>query len=1040
MHYLKKHLVFSHRKFINKICVDCNSFKMFRKKSRNFTSFRSIYECDLAHGNYIRNTSDISNACNTNGINSRKELLCTDPENIANTTTKTITYTVATTTTIPTTSSTINNNNYDEEFFKSVLFVNNLDDLKDYLENNLNELKNHEYILLLFKIYEIIFSNFYKTYEMSEILRLDNPNFKYVSLEQYIEEQEKKYDHAKMYRDSVKEMEEEEVGEEVGEKVGEEADEAVDNIRNVNLNSHYADRNKCDNMEYTGQNSSEHGNNSICKEESLDNVKRNKTNDNGDVKDTTVKHQLGYNKATICSQNKELEKIHFTKKKIFFGKTKLNILMDIYIKYIIDLENLNVKENKWKEYVTFFLTHKYKSFYDNIVNRIYKTFFTFSCVDVINFLYIIKRTNVSSVKNISMLAENTILQNVKYLDEEYLVRVGYVYLNNSNKNKNITHINPHSSKNLFETYINFVQNKIKTMNNQNFIKVLTYISNNNYKHVQFYKESKSEVYKRYNNFSEEQIIKLFYLYSKNITASDTVFMFSFINSIVDMFTRNSALLERQLVDVQSNASDHFVIAGMNTENKRDNSRTLSSDYSKLEKRITEEKENELIFPLSVLLNGIWANAKYFKNYPFLLKRCENIILKNIQNLGTSTISMLVWAYSTVENKSKELCFNNILYIKLKERTLQLYKSMTPKQLSNCLLGLSTTLGRAINNDGYVDTTLHAEVEQYLLQNVVEKYEVGGKCKTGGTHQISGKHKTSEMYKAANKGVQKTKYYNLTFLNFFTAEDLANICFSYSLVRTGSREFHTLIQSVLLNKIYDLSPQHISKIAYTYGCFYYYSSYTLLSSLQYEILQRVHQFSYHEISDILWCYCVNKFFDSDFWKCMLHGIDFEKVYNDARCSLLYSSLSYINLVDSSILDSYNVLRIFNFLRESYWNFQIVEYPHMFADEVVQTLVEENNFILSNNCSSSKDRAVFQYIQKVFDYEGFLIDIYFEYKNKKYAIFLYTPLNTTYDGYPLGENILKTRFIKKKNINIVHLVHNIWKNCGKDDRISLIHSQL
>ncbi|GAB68818.1 hypothetical protein PCYB_142460, partial [Plasmodium cynomolgi strain B] len=435
----------------------------------------------------------------------------------------------------------------------------------------------------------------------------------------------------------------------------------------------------------------------------------------------------------------------------------------------------------------------------------------------------------------------------------------------------------------------------------------------------FYKtDLKVEVYKRYNNLTQEQLVKLFFLYSRNMNAADDVLMCNFVKAI-----------------------------------------------------------------------------------------SEKVILENIKNFSASTVSMLIWAYSTVEGKNPQVRFSNELYFELKERALELHQGMTPKQLSNSVLGLAITVGRTVSWDGRVDTEVHEAVERHLLR-------MGGGTEKGGS---------------TIEGHPKVRVVQGTFLNLFTSEDLSNLCYAYSLVRSGSRELHSLIQAAILKKQSDLSPQEIAKIAYAYGNMYFYASYTLLSSLQYEILQRMHQFSHHEICDILWCYCVNKFLDANFWKCMLRAIDMEKL-GDSRCCLLYSSLSYVNLIDSSMLDSYNTLRVFHLVSEPYWRFQIAEYLHSFADDVVDAMCKENTLVGAKSAGEGEklDRGVqeadahirgsqrdhpFECVKKAYDFEGFLIDIYFEHMSRRYAVFLYSALNTSSGGYPLGESVLKARYLRRKN---------------------------
>ncbi|EAA16510.1 hypothetical protein [Plasmodium yoelii yoelii] len=631
------------------------------------------------------------------------------------------------------------------------------------------------------------------------------------------------------------------------------------------------------------------------------------------------------------------------------------------------------------------------------------------------------------------------------MNEQYLVMLGYIYLNNyTNKRKiNLKGIKRYCNKNFLEIFINLIQTKIKSMNNTNFIKLLEYISNNNYKHIQFFREIKSEIYKRYNKFNDEQIIKLFYLYSQNINASDDCLMYHLMNSTMMIFsedqTSNKKKTNINFEKINNNINptiynnseiiktDTDVSLGKNGKKNCSTSKIDENTEKNNDEKIMKKKEEEI--PLYLLLNIIWVNAKYFKESTFLLKKWENIILKNVHNFGSTTISMLIWAYSNVENKNSELYFDNNLYIKLKDRALELYKYMTPNQLSNSLLGLSITIGRTTDAEGRAITDFQDQVEEYLLYNSTDINDKSIQKKTNNKESINNSNTSKK-----NEGKKKT---NFSFLKIFSATDLANVCFAYALIRSGSKEFHSMLQSALVNNLNDLSPQDISKIAYTYGTFYFYSSYTLLSLLQYEIIQRVHQFSGHEICDILWCYSINKFFDTNFWKYMLQAINFEKIHNH-RYSLLYPSLSYVNLIDPSILESYNVLRIFNFLKDYYWEIQTCSYPHLFANDIIDTIKYQNEIILSKESENNEKKNTFQYIQKLFDFEGFLIDIYFEYKNSKYAIFLYTSINTTSNGYPLGESILKTRYVKKKNFITIHLIYDIWKNY-KGNKIDLIYSQ-
>ncbi|GAW83359.1 hypothetical protein, conserved [Plasmodium gonderi] len=905
------------------------------------------------------------------------------------------------------------------EKLRGIYFSNNMDDMKIFFDNNLNEIKNHEYVYLLFKIYEIIFHNFYKTHEFCDILKLDNPHFRYITLEQYIDEWAQNHSQ-RNYRMGISNLEENEILFFENDDGNDIYDELFERSRHNPISgiNHFLSNDMCMKESTTNNNyknaeeATPGGNVSQCVYIKETN-KEEKMKENMCVQDET--EDIDY------SQNSQLDgTVKYHASRYYVRHTMLSTLMELHLNYILYIEQLNVKENTWKSYASSFMKKKYEEFYRDILNIINKKIFFFSCKDIINYLYIIKRINLSSVKEISILGENIILQNIKYLDENYLVRIGYIYLNNSNKKKHIRHINRYNSKNFLETYINFVQSKIKSMNNENFVKMLEYISNNNYKHIQFFREIKSEVYKRYNNFTEVQIMKLFFLYSQNINAADNALMHNFVKAIVNMFSHTNSQTEHTSMTLAPRGKYE-----LHDDKNNDDGNTGDR----------KNDRDQVVIPLSVLLNGIWTSAKYFKDYPFLLIKSEKNILKNINNFSASTVSMLIWAYSTVENKNTKLCFSNDLYFQLKDRAMELYQNMTPKQLSNSLLGLATTVGRTVSNENRVNTEFHEAVEKFLLQ--------GGGIVSNSNVDVSVTERTIKREK------YKINSSNETFLNMFSSEDLANMCYAYSIVRSGSKEFHTLIQSAILNKMNDLSPQHIARIAYTYGSMYFYASYTLLSALQYEILQRIHQFSHYEISDILWCYCVNKFFDGNFWKCMLRAIDFEKV-GDSRCCLLYSCLTYVNLIDSSILDSSNTLRVFHLLSEHYWQFQSLEYLANFADEVVNIICKENDLIgvkkkkkkkreTMEEARTDERSEIFKYVKKSYDYEGFLIDIYFEYKNINYAVFLYSALNTTSDGYPLGESVLKSRYLKRKNFKTVHLLHSIWNEC-RSNRIDLLYAQL
>ncbi|VWU52226.1 conserved protein, unknown function [Hepatocystis sp. ex Piliocolobus tephrosceles] len=970
--------------------LKCNNIN--GKIKVNFSSFKSIYDYD-------------------NKVNENAAF----PENISlNDNTKKLNKYETTSWFLDSKNKFINNSiNSNDNTFRDILLTENMNDLHILCEKNMNELKNYEYIYILFKIYDIIFTNFYKTYEFSETLILENPNFEYMSFFEYVDSYLKK------------------------------------GLNSTSDGSMRSEKNyKTDNKRDSEKCKEEVVNKVIYKDNILEeqNIKHVNLNiNNGKKKNIYTKFvdTTSLNKIDMSNTTKNVNSVDSGDNiKEYMYKLKINLLIQLYVNYILYLEDMNIKDNVWKEYLNFFMTDKYEKFYQNILNVINKKIFHFSCIDIINFLYILKRTRIIlCINDLSCLVHNLILGNLKYLENDNLVKVSYIYLNNDNKKKSFNSASSSSisssisnsisssgsNKQFLETFINYMENKIKDMNNNDFIKLLVYINNNNYKHIQFYKNIKIEIYKRYYNFTEEQLIKLFYLYSQNLNAADDFLMQQFMDSIIDIF---------DVVDDTSKNIDTRI------NNKNDLTTTLNKNSTECNKK----EKHKLTVPISVLLNLIWANAKHFKNNNFVLKKCEQTILKNIHNFSCNTISMLIWAYSTVENKNKNLYFDIKLYFKLKEIFFKVYKDMTPKQLTNSILGLSTTIGRIINDEGYIDLDLHIQIEDYVL---------GSGSGSGGGNKGSG------------GGSEKKRSFN--FLYMFTGEDLSNLCFSYALVRSGSKAFHTLIQSALLNKITFLSPQDITKIAYTYGTLYSYASYTLLCALQYEIIQRIHQFNMNEICDILWCYCINKFYDANFWKCLLHVIDFDKIYNPRYC-LLYASLSFINLIDPSILDSYNVLKIFNLLRDFYWEVQNFTYPHKFANDVLDTIDRENDLILSNKKNglsnqkkedyfcvnthqssmktetgsstpeTSNKKMFFKNIQKVLDYEGFLIDIYFEYQNQQYAVFLSTPLNTTNNGYPLGDYILKNRYIKKKKkFKTIHLVYDIWKKSGHE-KMELIYAQL
>ncbi|CAI7723319.1 hypothetical protein PVIIG_00587 [Plasmodium vivax India VII] len=960
MYLLKKRLELNHAGRITSVALLRHPPRRAVKiRVKNFAYARSIYECSTLQ--------DVKHSDSSQGVNVRGTLPPKFPPHGRD-------------------ASSMYNEN-----LRGVFFSNSMDDVKDYFDNNFNEMKNHEYVYLLFKMYEIIFSNFYKTYESSDILRLDNPQFRFMTLHQYVDDWVGRYNRSSRKRGVAAEGENEILFYENGEQNG-----------------------TCDKMfESEGGSSPSSG---VCHKTGKEHPP---WEDSERLKGAKREMYL-IEEHTYEEDTSQLDgAANHPPSSYYTPQVNLNTLMEIHLNYVQYMEKLNIKESTWKDFVSSFMVRKYEELYRNVLNVIYKKIFFFSCKDVINYLYVTKRINLLSIREVSVLAENVILQNVKYLDEDSLVRVGYIYLNNSNKQKNIHHIGRYGSKNFLETYLSLVQMKVKSMSTENFVKILEYVSSNNYKHVQIFRDLKGEVYKRYNSLTKEQVVKLFFLYSQNVNAADDVLMRNFVRAINGMFAPEGgadAAAEGRCQERQLDELDK-----VDKEDMVDNSGRPAGGI-----------------PLSVLLNGIWASAKYFKDYPFLLIKSEKVILENINHFSASTVSMLIWAYSTVEGKNPQVRFSSGLYFQLKERALELHREMTPKQLSNSVLGLAITVGRTVSWDGRVDTELHEVVEGYLL------------------HMGGVENRVSSV-----GGQPKARTAEGTFLNLFTSEDLSNLCYAYSLVRSGSRELHSLIQSAILKKQSDLSPQQIAKIAYAYGNMHFYASYTLLSSLQYEILQRMHQFSHHEVCDILWCYCVNRFFDATFWKCMLRAIDMEKL-GDFRCCLLYSCLSYVNLIDPSILDSYNTLRVFHLVGEHYWRFQGEEYLHGFAEDVVEAMCRENALVGGGSGGQEEKEETgeteqklgqeadpptrgrqrghpFECVKKAYDYEGFLIDIYFEHMGRRYAVFLYSALNTSSSGYPLGESVLKARYLRRKNIRTVHLLHSIWSEC-RGSRIELLYAQL
>ncbi|EUD68838.1 hypothetical protein C922_00526 [Plasmodium inui San Antonio 1] len=993
MYLLKKRLELNHAGRISSVVLLRNPPRgVVKIRVKNFAYAKSIYECSTLEG-------DVQHTDTSQGVNIKRTIT---PKFLPHGTDSTSTY---------------------NENLRSVFFSNSMDDVKVYFDNNFNEMKNHEYVYLLFKMYEIIFSNFYKTYQSCDILRLDNPQFRFVTFDQYVDDWVGRYGGGS--RQSG---------------IGTAGENEIIFYENDEQNG------ICDRiLDSEGSSPSSPVSHKRGKDHlTLDDSERLKET-KGEV------HNIEGQNYVINTSLPDGVDDH-TASSYYSPQVNLNTLIQIHLNYVQYIEKFNIKESTWKDYVSSFMTKQYEELYRNVLNVIYKKIFFFSCKDVINYLYVTKRINLLSIREVSILAENVILQNMKHLDEESLVKVGYIYLNNSNKEKNIHHIGRYGSKNFLETYLSLVQMKVKSMSNENFVKILEYVSKNNYKHVQIFRDLKGEVYKRYNNLTPEQMVKLFFLYSQNMNAADDVLMRNFVKAIVDMFSPEGEEAEGAALAAGVGCQERRELDKLGQLHQSDQLDQLhKSDMLHQFTEGTGERHHPAEgLPLSVLLNGIWTSAKYFKDSPFLLIKSEKVILENIKNFSANTVSMLIWSYSMVEGKNPQVRFSNEFYFELKERALQLHRVMTPKQLSNSVLGLAITVGRTVSWDGRVDTEMHEVVERHLLS-------MGGASERG-VISIGGASK-SEVSSIGGKPNVHAAGGSSRFLNLFSSEDLSNLCYAYSLVRSGSRELHSLIQSAILKKQSDLSPQEIAKIAYAYGNMYFYASYTLLSSLQYEILQRMHQFSHHEICDILWCYCVNRFLDANFWKCLLRAIDMEKL-GDPRCCLLYSSLSYVNLIDSSILDSYNTLRVFHLVSEHYWRFQNEEYLHSFADDVVDAMCKENALVRGRSGrngqkgaeevhtggeeshthirSSNRDRP-FQCIKKAYDYEGFLIDIYFEYMDSPYAVFLYSALNTSSGGYPLGESVLKARYFRRKNIRTVHLLHSIWSDY-RGNPIDLLHAQL
>ncbi|CDR95080.1 hypothetical protein, conserved [Babesia bigemina] len=364
-----------------------------------------------------------------------------------------------------------------------------------------------------------------------------------------------------------------------------------------------------------------------------------------------------------------------------------------------------------------------------------------------------------------------------------------------------------------------------------------------------------------------------------------------------------------------------------------------------------------------LCDLLWVTCKYSDMSREMFRRCEPLLLQHCSDLPGRSISMLLWALADSGFESPALLSA------LESAATAAASSMSPANAALCVNSLSQLKGAGAASD------FHVKIEEEVIANIMH----------------------------------------------FNGLDLAMLAEGYARLGTGSATLHQCVQEYALRYADDLPADCLSKLLWAYGHLVGRESFFV--GLQFPLLQRVNQFSAHELCRALWSYAVQRFFDVTFWSSCLTLLDVNQVRGNRRCALLYPALSDLVAVRKELLTA-DVLRLLNLTKSMFMDDESAAYCAATGERLASALG-------SLGVTASTAEA----------FEGFLLDASFEHQGVRHAVLVYTRTNTVDSGSrPSGGMILKARHLRRHGIKVLHVLRDAFMAMDERQRAALLSRQL
>ncbi|KAK1442660.1 hypothetical protein BgAZ_301780 [Babesia gibsoni] len=364
-----------------------------------------------------------------------------------------------------------------------------------------------------------------------------------------------------------------------------------------------------------------------------------------------------------------------------------------------------------------------------------------------------------------------------------------------------------------------------------------------------------------------------------------------------------------------------------------------------------------------LCNLIWATCKYSKKSEDVFKRSEPLIIQHCDSLPPRSISMLLWAQAESGYTSPEM--------------------------------LSALENAAMKNSQLMSTTNVS----LCIQNIAKLKDIG---------DPSCFHQHIEEEVIAN-------------ISHFNGLDLAMIAEGYAKLGLGSSTLYQCIQECALKYAGDLPADCLAKLLWAYARVGGNESF--FSALQFHMLQRVNQFTAHELCRVLWAYAVMKFFDVGFWGNCLSLISIEHLQSNKRCSILYPALSEVIAVRKDLVSA-DTLRLLNHTKPMFMEEEMSRYYHNSGNRIVE--------VLSHNGIGATSP---------YDCNGFLLDAYFEDGDKHFGVLFYGKHNTIGSARkPSGDMLIKSRYLRRKGISLIHILREAFMEMDDSDAFAVVQRQM